>query len=122
MADELTALYGRLYLDQDVPVQLAGMLRAQGVDVVTTLEAGALGQSDAQQLADAIMEGRVLVTHNRLDFEQLYTDYLADGGLHFGIIIASQRRDLGLTRDRLLDVLKRFDRDQLRNNLLYAYA
>jgi hypothetical protein len=49
MADELAALYGRLYLDQDVPVQLAGMLRAQGVDVLTTLEAGALGQDDPDQ-------------------------------------------------------------------------
>jgi hypothetical protein len=48
MADELTALYGRLYLDQDIPVQLA------------------------------------------------------------------------LTRDRLLDLLNRFDREQLCNNLFYA--
>jgi predicted nuclease of predicted toxin-antitoxin system len=111
MADELTALYGRLYLDQDVPVQLAGMLRAQGVDVVTTLEAGALGQSDAQQLADAIMAGRVLVTHNRSDFEQLHTDSLAEGRPHYGIIIAAQRRDLRRTCDRLLDVLNRFDRN-----------
>jgi predicted nuclease of predicted toxin-antitoxin system len=120
MADELAALYGRLYLDQDVPVQLAGMLRAQGVDVVTTLEAGVLGQSDAQQLADAVTAGRVLVTHNRLDYEELHTAYLADDRPHFGIIIAAQRRSLRLTRDRLLDLLNRFDRDQLRNNLFYA--
>src|SRR5438876_5249902 len=108
MADELRALYGRLYLDQDVPVQLAGMLRAQGVDVVTTLEAGALGQSDAQQLDDAVAAGRVLVTHNRLDFEQLHAEYLTAGRRHWGIIIASQRQHLGLTRDHLLDLLNRF--------------
>jgi hypothetical protein len=120
MADELAALYGRLYLDQDVPVQLAGMLRAQGVEVLTTLEAGALGQSDAQQLADAVAAGRVLVTHNRLGFEQLHMDYVAEGRPHFGIIIAAQRRALGVTRDRLLDLLNRFDREQLRSNLFYA--
>jgi hypothetical protein len=60
------------------------------------------------------------VTHNRLDFEQLHTDYLADERPHFGIIIASQRRDLSLTRDRILDLLNRFDREQLCNKLLYA--
>ena len=120
MADELRTLYGRLYLDQDVPVQLAGMLRAQGVDVVTTLEAGALGQSDARQLGDAVAAGRALVTHNRLDFEQLHTEYLAGGHSHFGIIIAAQRRNLGETRDRLLDLLNRFDSEQLRDNLFYA--
>ena len=48
MPDELAALYGRLYLDQDVPVQLAGMLRAQGVDVLTPWEAGAVGQDASE--------------------------------------------------------------------------
>jgi predicted nuclease of predicted toxin-antitoxin system len=120
MVDELGVLYGRLYLDQDVPVQLAGMLRAQGIDVVTTLEAGALGQSDAQQLADAVMAGRVFVTHNRLDFEHLHAEYLAESRAHCGIIIAVQRRDLGLTRDRVVDHLNRFDQEQLHNTLLYA--
>jgi predicted nuclease of predicted toxin-antitoxin system len=120
MASELEALYGRLYLDQDVPVQLASMLRAQGVDVVTTLEAGSLGQSDDQQLADAVSDGRVLVTHNRVDFEQRHVDYLAAARPHFGIIIAEQRRSLGVTRDRLVDLLNRFDRDQLCNGLFYA--
>jgi predicted nuclease of predicted toxin-antitoxin system len=120
MASELDALYGRLYLDQDVPVQLAAMLRAQGVDVVTTLEVGALGQSDDQQLADAVADGRVLVTHNRVDSEQRHTEYLAAGRLHCGIIIAEQRRSPGVTRDRLIDLLNRFDRDQLCNGLFYA--
>src|SRR5690349_13544149 len=96
------------------------MLRAQGVDVVTTLDSGVLGQSDAQQLADAVAASRVLVTHNRLDFEQLHTEYLAQSRAHFGIIIAAQCRNLTLTRDRLLDLLNRLDREQLCNNLFYA--
>jgi predicted nuclease of predicted toxin-antitoxin system len=120
MADELAALYGRLYLDQDVPVQLAGMLRAQGVDVLTTLEAGALGQEDPDQLATAVAADRAMVTHNRLDFEYLHEVYLQEGRFHAGIIIAVQRRYLGVTRDRLVDLLNRFDRDQLRNGLFYA--
>jgi predicted nuclease of predicted toxin-antitoxin system len=120
MADDLAALYGRLYLDQDVPVQLAGMLRAQGVDVLTTLEAGVLGQSDPEQLATAVAASRVLVTHNRVDFEQLHLQYFTEGRPHFGIVVAAQRRDLGVTRDLLLGLLNRFDREQLRDRLLYA--
>lgn len=120
MADELAALYGRLYLEQDVPVQLAGMLRAQGVDVLTTLEAGGLGQDDLDQLATAVAADRAMVTHNQLDFEQLHEEYLQAGRSHSGIIIAAQRRNLGVTRDRIVDLLNRFDRDRLRNGLFYA--
>src|SRR5437660_12604071 len=112
MADELAALYGRLYLDQDVPVQLAGMLRAQGVDVLTTLEAGVLGQEDPDQLATAVAADRAVVTHNRLDFEHLHEAYLQEGRSHSGIIIAVQRRHLGVTRNRLVDLLNRFERAQ----------
>jgi predicted nuclease of predicted toxin-antitoxin system len=120
MADELAALYGRLYLDQDVPVQLAGMLRAQGVDVLTTLEARALGQDDPDQLATAVAADRAIVTHNRVDFEDLHEKYLLEGHSHCGVLIAAQRRYLGVTRDRIVDLLNRFDRDQLRNGLFYV--
>lgn len=120
MAGELAALFGRLYLDQDVPVQLAGMLRERGIDVLTTLEAGVLGQSDAEQLTDAVTAGRVMVTHNRSDFEGLHSEYLTIGRSHHGIIIAAQRRNLGQTRDRLIEILNRFDREQLCDNLFYA--
>lgn len=120
MTDELVALYAQLYFDQDVPVQLAAMIRARGFDVVTTLEAGALGQSDDQQLARAVADGRVIVTHNRLDFEERHTRCLADGRSHCGIVITAQRRDLALTRNRLLELLNRFDREQLRDGLFYV--
>src|ERR1051326_4624102 len=99
MADELATLYGRLYLDQDVPVQLAGMLRAQGVDVLTTLEAEMLGQDDPAQLSTAVAADRAIVTHNRLDFEALHEAYLREDLSHSGIIIAAQRRSLRVTRD-----------------------
>ena len=119
MDDELTSLYGMLYLDQDVPVQLAGMLRAHGFDVLTTLEAGNLGQSDEQQLDYAIAHGRIVVTHNRIDFESLHAEYTSNERSHKGIIIAIQRRDLRVTRDRIVDLLNRYDRDQLVGNLFY---
>jgi hypothetical protein len=120
VADDAAPLYGQLYLDQDVPVQLAGMLRAYGFDALTTREAENLGTDDPHQLNYAINTERVLVTHNRLDFERLHVQYLVAGIEHCGIVIASQRRDLGQTRNRLLEVLNHNDRDQLRNNLFYV--
>ena len=47
-------------------------------------------------------------------------EYLREGRSHSGIIIAAQRRHLGVTRDRIVDLLNRFDRDQLRDGLFYA--
>ena len=120
MDDELSLLYGKLYLDQDVPVQLAGMLRAHGFDVLTTLEAGMLGRLDPDQLAFAVSEGRAMVTHNRLDYEQLHEEYLAEGRTHCGIFIAPQRREIGVTRDRILRLLNTFDHEQLQSNLYYT--
>jgi len=120
MPDELAELYGRLYLDQDVPVQLAGMLQAQGIDALTTLDAGRLGQGDPEQLETAVAHGRVIVTHNRTDFEELHAQYLSEGRSHFGILVAQQRRDLRITRDRIIALLNRFDSSQLRNGLFYA--
>ena len=95
-------------------------LRAQGVDVLTTLEAGALGQDDPDQLATAVAADRAIVTHNRVDFEDLHEKYLLEGHSHCGILIAAQRRYLGAARDRIVDLLNRFDRDQLRNGLFYV--
>ena len=117
---ELGELYARLYLDQDVPVQLAGMLRAHGFDVETTLQAGHLGWSDEAQIRYASASGRVMVTHNRLDFEELHSQWLEGSEAHSGIIVAQQRTHLALTLHRLLELLNEFDGEQLKNRLLYG--
>ncbi|MGC8642705.1 MAG: DUF5615 family PIN-like protein [Isosphaeraceae bacterium] len=61
----------RLYLDEDVDVLLAPLLRARGFDVATAGEAGLLGKSDHDHLEFATRENRILITHNRVDFERL---------------------------------------------------
>jgi len=38
----------RLFLDEDVSVQLAAILRARGISVLTTRDADRLGSSDEQ--------------------------------------------------------------------------
>ena len=61
----------RLYLDEDVSVLVGRMISARGYDVISTLDAGNLGSSDIRQIEYAAREGRVLLTHNRVDFENL---------------------------------------------------
>ena len=59
----------RLYVDEDASetAVIVG-LRARGVELLTTWEAGRLGLSDADQLAFAADQGRALYTFNARDF------------------------------------------------------
>jgi predicted nuclease of predicted toxin-antitoxin system len=54
----------RFHLDENVDPAIASGLRARGVDVTTTPDAGLLGKDDPDQLAYILREGRVLVTHD----------------------------------------------------------
>jgi predicted nuclease of predicted toxin-antitoxin system len=67
----MSHLFIELYLDEDVDVLLAQLMRARGFVTVTTQEAGQLGNNDAEQLAYAISQHKTLLTHNRVDFEAL---------------------------------------------------
>jgi hypothetical protein len=108
-----------LYLDEDVSVVLAAILAARGFGVVTARDAGQLGRSDSEQLAFGAAAGRVLLTHNRVDFERLHREWLETGRSHAGIIIARRRlpRDLAATAGRLLSRLRA---DSFRDQLLYV--
>jgi hypothetical protein len=50
----MNGLFIDLYLDEDVDVLVADLIRARGFTVITTQEAGNIGGSDRQQLAAAI--------------------------------------------------------------------
>ncbi len=54
----------RFHLDEHVSHAIAHALRRRGVEVSTTTEAGLLGAGDDDQLAYALAEHRVLVTHD----------------------------------------------------------
>lgn len=73
----------RYYFDEDMHPAIAGQLRARGIDVLTTAEAGRAGRgvTDQDQLAFATAHGRVLVTRDR-DFIVL----ASRKALHVGII------------------------------------
>jgi predicted nuclease of predicted toxin-antitoxin system len=77
----------RFYLDEDVPPSAAHIGRALGLDVVATTEVGHAGWPDAEQLAWAAAQARIVVTYNRDDFIELTRSTLAAGKSHTGVLI-----------------------------------
>jgi predicted nuclease of predicted toxin-antitoxin system len=61
----------RFHLDEHADPAIADGLRRRGADVTTTSEADLRGATDAQQLAYAIANGRMLVTQDQ-DFLQIH--------------------------------------------------
>jgi uncharacterized protein with PIN domain len=114
----MSQLFARLYLDEDVSVLLAALLRSRGFEAVTTREAGNGGASDDRQLAYAADRGLVLLTHNRADFERLASQYFRDGLRHAGIVIAVRRMPHDILR-RLLALLNQTTADEMVNNVWY---
>ena len=110
----------RVYLDQDVDVLLADLLMAHGLDSVTALAGGHLGWSDEAHLQFAAHERRVLVTHNRVDFENLAVLWWARHNYHAGIVLAIRRADTYQLARHVLPVLALFDQDGWRSQVLYA--
>ena len=107
-----------LYLDEDVDV-LVATLRARGFDVVTTVASGNLAHSDEDQLKFATTAGRVLLTHNRVDFERIADNWRTLGTSHAGVVIAVRRPAYELTR-RLLLILNDVSREDAEDQLLYG--
>jgi predicted nuclease of predicted toxin-antitoxin system len=83
----------RLLLDEDMSYRVAEGLRRRQIDAVSVGEVGraSKGISDADQLAYAVEQERVLVTYNRADFQALDDQWRAMGRAHFGIIWCSER-------------------------------
>jgi Domain of unknown function (DUF5615) len=111
-------LFIGLYLNEDVDVLLAQLVRAGGFSAVTTQEAGRLGATDEQQLIYAASQHWALLTHNRADFESLHQAYVVSSREHSGIIIAARRLPYEIVR-RLLCILKQVTPDEMQNQLRY---
>lgn len=65
-----------------MPAAVAAGLRQRGVDVTTTSDASLTGASDEEQLAYALREGRVIVTHDR-DFARQHTMGFPHAGIAY---------------------------------------
>lgn len=114
----MSGLFIELYLDEDVDVLLADLLKARGFDVLTTLEAQKLGAPDVEQLAFATSVQRTLLTHNRVDFEQLVQSHFVSGLSHSGVIIAVRRDVYELAR-RMLVILNSVAADEIQDQVRY---
>jgi len=114
----LSRLFISLYLDEDVSALIATLVRSRGLSATTTLVAGQIGKTDAQQLAFAAERRLAILTHNRTDFEKLAAEYYAQGRFHAGVIIAVRRNPYDLTR-RLLLLLNDVTADEMDNQVMY---
>lgn len=72
----------RFHLDEHVDPGVALGLRLRGVDVTTSADKTLLGTEDAEQLAFARRENRVLVTQNE-DFLAMPTSGLPHAGIAY---------------------------------------
>ena len=73
----------RLYSNENFPLPVVKALRALGHAVQTTRDAGkdGLAVPDAEVLAHAAREGRILLTLNRQDFKKLHRQNPAHAGI-----------------------------------------
>lgn len=78
-----------LYADEDFPLPTVEELRRLGHDVVTAQADGRHATPDPDVLARAYTLGRVILTHNRRDFERLHRQ----GADHCGIVSATRDPD-----------------------------
>ncbi len=111
-------IFAQVYLDEDVDILVARLLLAKGLDATTAKEQEMLGKSDAEQLKFASYLKRCILTHNRLDFEQLHTHYLNKNWSHSGIIIVKRRNAYEIT-ERIVILFDTLMADEISNQLLY---
>jgi predicted nuclease of predicted toxin-antitoxin system len=114
----MSSLFIRLYLDEDVNVLVADLLKAKGFDALTVRDAGQLQASDDEQFAYAVNHQRTLVTHNRGDFEELIQTYFDAQRKHYGVILAVRRSPQEIAQ-RLLAILNQVTADEMENQVRY---
>ena len=71
----------KLLLDENLSPTVANRLRAEGFDVAHVRDRGILGATDAEVLAKALIEDRILVTSNVDDFARLAGAIDVHGGI-----------------------------------------
>ena len=83
----------KLLLDEQISGKVAERLRKQGHDVVAaTADATLRGLSDPDLFDVTQQQGRVVVTYNRADFEELVREYASAGREHRGLVIVHPTR------------------------------
>jgi predicted nuclease of predicted toxin-antitoxin system len=105
----------RFYSNENIPAQVVAELRRMGHDVLTILEAGKANSSvpDAEVLAFAMAEGRILLSHNRRRFLQLHQRRSGD---HAGMVLCTVDADFVALARRINEAVTAEPR--MMNNLI----
>ena len=114
----MNRLFNHIYLDEDVDVLIAQLLRSRGFDATTTIDAGQVGAVDEEQLNYATRHEMAVLTHNRKDFEALAGRFYETGQTHTGIFIATRHPPQRIVQ-RLLILLNDITADEMVNQLIY---
>jgi predicted nuclease of predicted toxin-antitoxin system len=115
----VSGLFIEFYLDEDVSVLVAELLRARGFTALTTRQAGRRASTDREQLEYATSQSKVLLTHSRADFELLARECYASRRSHSGIVIAVRRPPQEIVR-RLLVILNAITADEMCDRIVYV--
>lgn len=107
-----------LYLDEDVRVLLAEILRSRGYEASHVIEIGRAGKSDDEQLAFAVKYKKAILTHNIRDYRILSKSYEVLKKDHFGIIVSEQFPFNELLK-RTLKFLSSNTADSIKNRLIW---
>jgi predicted nuclease of predicted toxin-antitoxin system len=105
----------QFYSNENFPIVMVNLLRAEGHDVLTSYEAGQANQRipDDQVLRYATATNRILITENRQDFIDLHRNTTN----HPGIIIFKSDRDYAGKIKAMTDFLAE-DGQSLENRLI----
>jgi len=83
----------KLLLDEQISGRVAVRLRDRGHDVTAATDDPSLrGLSDPDLFEAAQRQGRALATYNRVDFEPIVRQFLAESRDHHGLIIVHPTR------------------------------
>ncbi|TAN45923.1 MAG: hypothetical protein EPN22_00835 [Nitrospirae bacterium] len=107
-----------LYLDEDVRVLLAEVLRSRDYKALHVLEAKRTGKSDEEQLAYAVGKKMTVFTHNIGDYIKLSRSYIKENRDHFGVVVSDQLPFNELLR-RTLKFLSSNSREAVKNRIMW---
>ncbi len=107
-------MFIKTYLDENISLVVAEILRSRGFEVITAQEAGNKGLSDEQQLEFALDRGMSILTHDRVDFEELANEYFADKKTHNGIIIVFPHPPQEIAQ-RMIVILNKITANEMTN-------
>ena len=117
-----TRVAPRFYFDEDADARLAEALRSRGYDVETTAAAGRRRTPDDDQLAYAVDQGRVFVTHNIRHFPRIHAEWIAAERGHRGLVVLIGQARIGVWLRRMEHLLKHLSAEELVNRLVFLGA